>query len=165
MQRKTENFRPGQEAKRKLRNLGLVCGLAFILAGISWSRAAQPAPPSPPGAPPVRELQFIKSVFENSPASGKDPFFPKSIRRGTPVSTNSTIEQIPSFTFLALKGISGSKLHRLAIINNRTFETGEEAELKTGTQTVRVKCVEIRDDCVVVSINGLKQNLYLGPKL
>ena len=45
------------------------------------------------------------------------------------------------------------------------IEAGEEAELKNGAQTVRVKCVEIRDDCVVVSVNGVKQNLYLGTKL
>jgi hypothetical protein len=164
-QRKTEHFMTRAETKRDLRNLSVIWGLALMLGLLSWARAAQPVPPPAPATPPAPELQFVKSVFVNSPAFGKDPFFPRSTRRGAVVSTNSSIETLPSLTFLALKGISGPKTHRLAIINNRTFEVGEEAELKTGTQTVRVKCVEIRDDCVVVSINGLKQNLYLGPKL
>ncbi len=95
---------------------------------------------------------------------GKDPFFPTSKRRGEP-KTGPVIDTPPTVPQLTLKGISGPKNHRLAIINNKTFEVGEESDLRLGSQIVRVKCVEVRDDGVTVSINGQTQKLSLIPKL
>src|SRR5438309_1919912 len=148
-QRKADHLPPGGQSRPGLRQVRAICALA-LLALLSSARAAQPATASPEPTHKLAEIQFVKSVFVNSPGVGTDPFFPKSTRRGAPVGTNPGIEVAPSFGFLSLKGISGSKVHRLAIINNKTFEAGEEGDLKTGSQTVRVKCVEIRDDCVVV---------------
>lgn len=108
-------------------------------------------------------MQYVNSVFVSTPGVGKDPFFPKSTRWIPKVTTNA-IPTAVSFSFLSLKGISGPKNKRLAIINNRTFEVGEVADLKAAGQTVRVTCVEIRDDGVVVSINDQTQKLSLGGK-
>ncbi len=51
---------------------------------------------------------------------------------------------------LRLNGISGSAEHRLAIVNNRTFEAGEEGEVLSGSERVRIRCVEIKADAVVI---------------
>ena len=146
------------ESSRRL----LVCAFALALAANASAPAAQaPAPTPHAGAAPVPEIRFVKSEFVTKPGFGKDPFFPKSTRTQIAAPVNS-IETGPSFGFLSLKGVSGPKNHRLAIINNKTFEPGEEADLPTATgQRVRVKCVEIRDDGVVVSIGGQTQKLYL----
>jgi len=151
------------ESSRRL----LVCAFALALAAIASAPAAQaPAPTPHAGAAPVPEIRFVKSDFVTTPGFGKDPFFPKSIRINKAIVALNPIDTAPSFGFLTLKGVSGPKNHRLAIIaagsNNRTFEPGEEAEMKTPNgQSVKVKCVEIRDDGVVVSIGGQTQKLYL----
>jgi hypothetical protein len=144
-------------------HLSLLCAWGLLIGGSGSGNAAQPSAPSPV-TPPVTEHHFVKSAFVNTPGTGKDPFFPTSTRRGAPkpggpVITESAVPQ------LALKGISGSKNHRLAIINNKTFEVGEEADLRLGSQIVRVRCVEVRDDGVTVVINGQTQKLLLVPKL
>src|SRR4051812_1841596 len=107
-----------------LRQLVVICAFAVTLSLLTSSRAAQPAPaaPQPAPTPAPAEIQFVKSVFVNSPAFGKDPFFPKSTRHMGPIGTNTAIEIPTTVSFLTLKGISGSKLHRLAIINNKTLE-------------------------------------------
>ena len=140
------------------RRLLLICGLSVVFTFFSAARAAHsPAP--------VGELHFVPSVFVAKPGFGKDPFFPKSTRLGPVQVTTNTVEVSPTpISSLILKGISGPKNHRLAIINNKTFEIGEEAEIKAVGETLRVKCIDVRDDGVVVSVNGQTQKLYLGVK-
>jgi hypothetical protein len=151
-------------AGSEARKLTVICGLALIVGLLSWGRAAQPAPATGSSSA-TGEFHFAKSAFVNAAGVGKDPFFPKSTRRGVPTTTTPEVETGANFGGLSLKGISGSKTHRLAIINNRTFDIGEEGELRVNGRVVRVRCVEIRDDGVTVSINGQSQNLFLGPKL
>jgi hypothetical protein len=64
---------------------------------------------------------------------------------------------------LQLKGISGAASHRLAIINNRTFATGEEGEVSSNMGVVRITCQEIKDDFVRVLVNGQERTLHLRP--
>jgi TPR repeat protein len=56
---------------------------------------------------------------------------------------------------IKLAGISGTPDHRFAIINNRTFEKGDQTALKIGEKRVTVHCLEIRESSVVISIEGL----------
>lgn len=65
---------------------------------------------------------------------------------------------------LALKGISGGAGKSLAIINNRTFEVGEEALLRAANQIYKVRCVEIRDKSVIINVNGQTKELFLGQR-
>jgi hypothetical protein len=60
----------------------------------------------------------------------------------------------PAIAELELKGISGTADHRLAIINNRTFELGEEGTVLSNVGRVRLKCLEITTNSVRVNING-----------
>jgi hypothetical protein len=56
---------------------------------------------------------------------------------------------------IKLNGISGTPERRLAIINGKTLQTGDHTSLKLGEKTVTVRCVEIRQGSVVISIDGL----------
>jgi len=152
--------------RRDMTRLMVVCVLGLIVLAVSWSQAA-PAPAAPAASASARaqsyDQQFIKSVFVNKAGFGKDPFFPTSTRRGAAKAT-TPVEYPPTVPLLSLKGISGPKNHRLAIINNKTFEVGEEGDLKINGLLLRVHCIEIRDDGVTVNVNGQPQKLLLGPK-
>src|SRR5438045_9686276 len=129
-----------------------ICAFAAVIAISAARGAAQKAAPQPPVVPPMtHELQFIKSTFVSvpGPGFGTDPFFPKTGR----FERTKTVDHPGPVSFLSLKGISGPRNRRLAIINNRTFDLGEEAVLKVAGQDYRVRCLEIRDDGVTVSVN------------
>jgi hypothetical protein len=55
---------------------------------------------------------------------------------------------------LLLKGIVGSATHRLAVVNNEILEIGEESPVRVPTGQVRVRCLEIGDDYVVIKVEG-----------
>jgi len=134
---------------------------ALALAGVLTAWAA----PNTAPAPPAEEIVPPKSVFVDRADFGKDPFFPTSTRRGK-VSTVSTniAEPRADFRDLALKGISTLKEKRLAIINNKTFEANEEAAVRVNGLLVNVKCIEVRDNSAVISVNGVTKELFLGQK-
>ncbi|MDB6066695.1 MAG: trxA [Pedosphaera sp.] len=66
------------------------------------------------------------------------------------------------YTVLALKGISGAPEQRMALINNQTFMVGETAKVKVQDAKVEVFCKEIREDSVLVTVDGKPQELKLG---
>ena len=136
-------------------------GALLTVAAAASFAAPKTAAPVPAPAP-AEVLPPPQSVFVDRPDFGRDPFFPKSTRRGAVTPTNVVVEPVANFGNLALKGISVSNEKRLAIINNKTFEAGEEAEVPMNGQRVRVKCVEIRDKSVVITINGVSKELFLG---
>jgi hypothetical protein len=130
-----------------------------ILAGTQSSLlAAQPA-----SMPQVDVVQPSQSVFVDDPKFGKDPFYPRSKRRGIELVAIST--PIGTMPDLVLKGISGSKDRRLALINNRTLEKGEETEIKFNNQSVKVRLVDIREKSVVVSVDGQSKEIFLRQNL
>ena len=96
------------------------------------------------------------SVFTATAGFGRDPFFPKSTRFA-PKAVIKTNDPLPAGELppgMVLKGISGTKDRPLAIINNRTFAAGEEAELRIGLGIYRVRVVEIKESSAMVSVNG-----------
>ncbi len=64
---------------------------------------------------------------------------------------------------LVLNGITGPP-RRTAMINGRTLEAGEDAEVKdhNGSKT-RIKCLEIKDDSAIIEIisTGERKELRL----
>ena len=121
------------------------------------------------------QITFVapRSIFADDPKTGKDPFFPLTARRAQkfpgPASSPQTSVQAPNknnFDQLLLKGILGNPTRRLALINNHTFEVGEQAELKTLEGRRNVRCWEIRNRSVVVSFVGESQRkeLFLNEK-
>jgi len=106
-----------------------------------------------------------KSVFEDNLKSGKDPFYPKSTRRGAkPVIDAKTAAPVVQ---LSLKGISGPANRRFALINNQPLAAGEDAYVRVPGGQVKVHCWEIREDSAVVSVEGdpVKKELRLRDSL
>jgi len=151
-----------QNAK-KLSWVVVVASVLLSIKSVAAPAARTPAPAAAAAAAP-QEPQHIKSVFVDRPNFGRDPFFPNSPRRGRIVQ-DTVVEPMANFNNIVLKGISGTVEKRLAIVNNKTFEVGEEADLRIGGHLTKVKCVEVREKSVVISINGVTRELFLGNKL
>jgi len=110
----------------------------------------------------------LKSVFvmPKDKQDGVDPFFPRShypyVGRTpiVPVETNKP-EPVVVAVELKLKAISGLPEHRLALINNHTFEAGEEGEVITDKGRMRIRCLEIHQDSAVVQVGSERRDLRL----
>jgi len=147
--------------------------LAAALICLALASAAAPTqtktPAKPSGPPPAAtnaapaEPEIPKSVFiiPTTPQEGKDPFYPLSLRLFTSVTVTPTNPPTVIAVELQLKALSGSADRRLAIINNHTFEPGEEGEVATNAGRVRIICLEIKDDSVVVLVGGERRILRL----
>jgi thioredoxin-related protein len=55
---------------------------------------------------------------------------------------------------LKLRSITGPKQRRRAVINDRAFAAGETVLMKLPAGAVKVRCVEIRERSVIVTVNG-----------
>lgn len=108
---------------------------------------------------PAPEVPIPRSEFINDPKQGKDPFFPRSTRRAMLVAPakQGTVDS----SALVLRGFSGPANRRLAIINNLTFEKGEEGEVTTSYGRMRIRCEEIKDESVVVTFGEPPRRLEL----
>ncbi len=151
----------------------LVVASAFCLALATHAAdkpATAPAKPAKAAtnAAPV-QVEPAKSVFimPANPQEGKDPFFPKSTRLFNTVvvatTTTSTNHPVVVPVDLQLKGISGVAEHRLAIIGTRTFEVGEERILGTSSGRIRVRCLDITTDSVLIQVGDEQRILHLRP--
>ncbi len=154
---------------RALPLLGLpLLGLTLSLTLVAAPAAQTPPPPSGQSPALVKaaatEPEPPKSIFRIpvTPKDGRNPFFPLSTLHQhmvtAPTNTPAAIVE------LELKGISGSVGRRLAIINNRTFEPGEEGTVLSNVGRVRITCKEITADSVRVAINGQERTLTLRPR-
>ena len=128
--------------------------LALLPCMLAPLGLAQTKPALSAEDPPAPESAFI-----DRPTFGKDPFFPKSDRRGVPA--NVPVASLSDIPDLMLKGISGLRGKRLALINNYTLETGEETAMKIGKQTYNIKCLEIRERSVIINFKGQPRELHL----
>jgi hypothetical protein len=104
----------------------------------------------------------VRSVFHNTPQSGRDPFFPDS-RRSLAQSVEAAPIRMPTISYLKLTGIRASTSRPMALINRTCIAPGEERDVaivvtnamsKAEIQKVSVRCMEIRHDSVVIKIGG-----------
>lgn len=106
-----------------------------------------------------------QSTFVDKQDSGRDPFFPQSVRRRQVITRVVATNHVPQVSAilgqLSLKGISGTKAERLALINSSTIAEGELADIRCGRQIVRIRCVEIRDRSVLVELHGTSETKEL----
>jgi hypothetical protein len=142
----------------------------ICLALASSAAQTQTNTPAKPSAPPpaatntaAAEPEIPKSVFiiPTTPQEGKDPFYPHSMRLFTNLRVTTTNPPAVIAVELHLKALSGPPDHRLAIINNLTFAAGEQGEVATNAGRVRIVCLEIKDDSVVVLVGGERRILRL----
>ncbi len=124
---------------------------------------AAPAAPVLSTNTPALTNQF-RSVFDEKLPDGKDPFFPLSTRRSVTLKPHEESES-PGIVALTLKGFSGGAGNRLAIINDHTFAVGEEREVTTVSGRIKIRCLEIEESSVVVTVgnSARREVLKLAP--
>ena len=60
--------------------------------------------------------------------------------------------------------VNDASPHQLVIINNVTFGVGDDAEVRTPDGRIRLHCVAINGNSVVVEVNGQEHTLNYGGK-
>lgn len=101
------------------------------------------------------ELAVPVAVFDLYAKPTKDPFFPLSMRQAVAATNNpSAVFSVSEFT---LKGLSGSTGNRLALVNNRTLAEGESAEVTTASGKVKIHCVEIKENSVLIRVASQRE--------
>jgi hypothetical protein len=135
-----------------LKHLVLAAFLAFGLVLHASDKSAMAVKPA--------QVVIPQSAFTDDPRLGKDPFFPNSTRRQATTSTyvapTNAAPTSSLFGFLALKGISGTKAQPLALINGTTVAAGETAEIRSGLQIIKIRCLEIRERSALIELAGSK---------
>jgi hypothetical protein len=117
-------------------------------------------------APKAAEAEPVipKSVFTipTTAGSARDPFFPSRIIQAEVAkpATNSTVRSV-SLSCLVLKGLSGTPSRPLAMVNGRTMERGEDAEIVTDCGRLLVHCVDITTNSAIVEVAGERRELHL----
>jgi hypothetical protein len=115
---------------------------------------ATPPPVSPPSAP--------KSVFNDDPSFGKDPFFPKSPRRKfVPKAPDEKPPEPTVSDLFTLRGISFADGRKLAIINTSTVGEDEEFSVKVNGQVLKGRCIEIKEKSVIIDSGGATKEIFL----
>jgi hypothetical protein len=126
------------------------------------SKASATSTNTQPGEGPVPHSVFLMPRDEHE---GVDPFFPKSRRPYGPVMPIVIETNAPAPVTVAvelrLKAISGVPEHRLALINNHTFEAGEEGEIITNNGRMRIRCLEIHGESAIVQVGPERRELHL----
>jgi hypothetical protein len=133
---------------------GMVWQSPVLVSGAPQASSDTLAPTTSTNLSPA-SVAIPLSVFNRNETS-RDPFFPNSIRfkKREVVTAKATPPPPVVVTVdLQLRGITGLPGQRIALINNRSLKAGEEANFKSSTGIpVRVRCVEVRDESVVVVI-------------
>jgi thioredoxin-related protein len=118
-----------------------------------------------PGGPQafIAELEKVPGIRHVEVASAKtDNREAAPAPNPQPVSLPTAAVIPMHYGELTLKGISGSKDRRMALINNETLMVGETAKIKVKDVRVEVTCNEIREDSVLITVGGKQQELKLG---
>jgi len=125
--------------------------------------AAQPPKPAAPSAKPEVTEPEVHSVFAipHNPKEGRDPFFPNSTHGFSGLVTPTTASVPAAPPKMTLMGISGPREKHLAIINGRTFGKGEEQDVPSANGRVHIRCLEIKEESVIIEVNGERQELRL----
>jgi Sel1 repeat len=108
----------------------------------------------------VRRDQLILKMTNEQISEGQE-------RVARFLAKDGTDEALPEPSFqdhLKLSGISGTQSHLFAIINNHTFEAGEQAQVKIDGRIVNLHCLAIRKDSVVIKADGMEKTMELKLK-
>jgi hypothetical protein len=110
----------------------------------------------------VPEVPIPQSVFilPGQPGEGRNPFYPQSSIRVIIPPTINAATPAESYSFV-LNGIT-SPPKRTAMINGRTFEPGEEGEIRMSSGArVMIKCEEIKSDSAIITFGRERRELKL----
>jgi hypothetical protein len=140
----------------------LLTAAALPLHGADKNARPTPAPANSTPATAAAEAPIPQSVFTipPTPKDGRNPFYPMSGMKPPVPDPRLTTPQKPVYTF-TLNGIT-SPPRRTAMINSRTFEPGEEGEVRLSDgQKKLIKCLEIGDNYAVILVDGQQRVLKL----
>jgi protein disulfide-isomerase len=152
-----------QEANNNLARTYNIRGYPTIIVIDSMSRQVGQAGYMPGGPRAfIAELEKIPGM-KHTEGVAKDPG-PDEPRRAPPAFAPVAPAKPNYYAELALKAISGSPSSRLALINGETLAVGESARVKVRDSRVLVVCKEIREDSVLVTVDGKPCELKLGAK-
>jgi hypothetical protein len=110
----------------------------------------------------VPEMPVPQSTFviPSQPTEGRNPFFPQSIVKAV-VSVKTTPGNPIDPSMFVLNGIT-SPPRRTAMINGRTFEPGEEGEVRLASgNKAMIKCEDIRGESVTIIFGGQRRELRM----
>lgn len=108
---------------------------------------------------PVAPQPVLRSIFNQptSPKDGRDPFFPSSMRLFASMAVPTSKSK--DLSSLVIRGKSGTSDHPLVIINEVTFAEGDERDVITPDGRIRIRCLQIIGDLVVIEANGQRHQL------
>lgn len=110
----------------------------------------------------VPEVAIPQSVFNipNQPSEGRNPFFPQSTIKTAPQPQLHRENTFDTTSFV-LNGIT-SPPKRTAMINGRTFEPGEEGEVRLPAGgKMMIKVEEIKTESAIIIVGGVRHELRL----
>ncbi|HEU6447109.1 MAG TPA: hypothetical protein VFV23_01565 [Verrucomicrobiae bacterium] len=136
----------------------LIAALWLPVAGRSAEKPATAPNVSPTPKIPERSV-FIMPV---NPLQGRDPFFPNSTRPYEEASAGKKTEDV---SMLEIKGFVGTGSSKMVIINNHTFASGDEGDVSTSQGRVHVHCIEIKDNRVIIEVDGQRHELTFRDNL
>jgi hypothetical protein len=138
----------------RILNLAAGLGLAYLCASVpAW--AGDTSAPSNTATNMAALLNIPQSVF----VAARNPFFPMStLGQPQPKAPDAPVDT----SVFVLNGIVPNGPKRTAMINNRTFEQGEEGEVKlpSGARAM-IKCEEIKAESAVILYAGQRRELRL----
>jgi thioredoxin-related protein len=95
----------------------------------------------------IKAIEQAAGLTERNRAATRDAEPP-------PMFSGAPTGPAPKYTSLTLKSISGTGAKRLALINNATLAAGESGKVRLGTGEVKIRCDEIREASVIVTVDG-----------
>ncbi len=145
--------------------------LLALLTGLLLSGAPLQAAPAKTAADPhsaatnavaaAATVEIPQSVFviPASSKEGRDPFFPNSALAQQALTKPK--DNPMDLSAFVLNGLTSAP-RRTAMINGRTFEPGEEGEIKLPAGSrVLIKCLDIKADSAIIQVNGQRRELRL----
>jgi hypothetical protein len=141
----------------------LLAGLTVMTTsspGLAAGKEPKTTGKTPAAFQVVPEVPLPQSSFviPSQPTEGRNPFFPQSIVR--PIQPITPDRPIDPSLFI-LNGIT-SPPRRTAMINGRTFEPGEEGEVRLPSgNKMLIKCEDIRGESVIIIYGGQRRELRM----
>ena len=149
---------PSRKQSMKTRFVATHTGSILLLMFLGTTLVSSAPPESKPktetaGAESnaVPQSTFIIPANFNQ---GRDPFYPNARYMFGEPRAVPTVRITAGIDLLHLDGISGTADHKLAMINFRTMAEGETNDFLTVSGHVKIRCVEIKSQSVVIEVIG-----------
>ena len=152
----------------------IVSALLLGTAAVLSAPAEKTAAGTPANARAVDTMSQSVFVSPTNSTSGRDPFFPRSERpwkglmRTAPVSTGPVVvtPAAAEVVYMAFSGSAETTCIATVTVNGigRTLKVGEYTEVISRGVTVKVRCISITEEKVVIEVDGERKEIALRTK-